>query len=134
MKVPYSIESSTVRIHMPIRVLLADLPQVVHNAVHYALSQQLDMIVTSVSNNMEILLAAGETQADVVVLVMKNARLPGIATHLLQEYPNLKILAVSADGRNAFFCELRPQLAPIDMISWDTLPDVIRAAVRSELA
>jgi DNA-binding NarL/FixJ family response regulator len=134
MKVPYSIESSTVRIHMPIRVLLADLPQVVHNAVHYALSRQLDMIVTSVSNNMEILLAAGETQADVVVLVMKNARLPGIATHLLQEYPNLKILAVSANGRNAFFCGLRPQLAPIDMISWDTLPDVIRAAVRSELA
>ena len=119
---------------MPIRVLLADLPQVVYNAVHYALSRQLDMIVTSVSNNMEILLAAGETQADVVVLAMKNARLPGIATHLLQEYPNLKILAVSADGRNAFFCELRPQLAPIDTISWDTLPDVIRAAVRSELA
>jgi DNA-binding NarL/FixJ family response regulator len=117
---------------MPIHVLLTELPEALRIPVEESLSQQADMELTTVHNYVELLIVAGETQADIVVLAMKDGDLPGIATHLLDEYPQLKVLALSGTGERAHIYQLVPQLALIDETSASRLPDLIRTVIRSE--
>jgi hypothetical protein len=116
---------------MPIRVLLAELPQTLQYALDRDLSQHANLAVTSVGDHLEVLLAVGERGADVVILGIQDRDLPGIATHLIDEYPHLRILAVRAHGQRVQVYELLPQLVPISEVSPAGLPDVISAAIRS---
>jgi len=95
-------------------------------------TDQSEEPVSAVSNHVEVLLAAGETQADVVVMGMEDAEPPGIASHLLEEYPYLKIIAIDLGDQRAFLYELTPQLVPLGDASSHQLPSIIRAAVHSQ--
>jgi DNA-binding NarL/FixJ family response regulator len=116
---------------MPIHVLLAGLPQALQHTLERNLAQHVDLAVTSVGNHLEVLLAVGEREADVVVLGIHDRDLPGVATHLLDEYPHLRILAVRTCGQHAEVYELLPRLVPIGEVLLDGLPDVISAAIQS---
>lgn len=116
---------------MPIRILLAQLPHVLQETLGNALSQQADMVVARTGNYVEVLLAVRETQADVVVIGMEDTEPPGIASHLLEEYPSLRIIVVDIDDQRAFRYELRPALVLIGEASSTQLPRIIRNAVRS---
>ena len=100
---------------MRIQVLLSQLPGLLRDSsIWQIFVEQVDMaLVGEVNNSVDLLVAVRQTGADVVVVGMQDDRLPGVASHLLKEYPQLKILAVSSDGRSAFLYELRPQLTPI---------------------
>jgi DNA-binding NarL/FixJ family response regulator len=117
---------------MPIRILLAQIPRVLQETLGNALSRQPDMIVTRAGNHVEVLLAAGETRADVVVIGMEDTEPPGIASHLLEEYPSLRIIVVDLGDQRALLYELRPELVPIGKATSAQLPSIIRAAVRSQ--
>jgi hypothetical protein len=70
---------------------------------------------------MELLMAAGETRADVVILRLQDSAPPGICSHLLNEYPHVKILGVSPDGHEAFLYEVRAQRVPVGGVSVEGL-------------
>jgi DNA-binding NarL/FixJ family response regulator len=116
---------------MPIRVILADLPEPLRDGLERDLGQDIDLTVTSVGDHLELLLAVGEAQADVVILGMQEGDLPGIATHLVEEYPHLRILTVHADARRVRVCELLRRLVQIDNVPLGELPEVVSAVIRS---
>ncbi len=97
------------------------------------MSDQPDMeVVGELTDPMALLLAARQTQAEVVIVGLENSELPGICSHLLSEYPHIKVLGVTADGRRAFLYELRPRKVPIGEVSPLGLLDAIRTAVHTQ--
>ena len=114
-------------------VLLAQLPPAVRERLKEVFTGQSDMRVVDATNGpVEVLVAAGRNRAGVVILGMGDAELPGVASHLLDQYPHLTILAVGADSWRVFLYQLRPQLVPLGELDPRQLLDVVRTMVGSE--
>lgn len=79
----------------PIRVLVANLPCLFAQMVVRTVTEQTDMVIIGeVQGNVNLLRSAGKG-VDVVVLGAETLDPPpGVCTHLLAEYPTLKILVV----------------------------------------
>ena len=59
-------------------------------------------LVEEADGAIEALLKAGNTEATVVVIDLPDSgRDPGVTDHLLDEYPHIKVVAVSEDGKSA---------------------------------
>ncbi len=116
-----------------IRVLLAEMPQMLRDAFTQLVAGQPDMeLVGDLADPLGLLLAVGQTRTDAVIVGLHDSEFPGICSHLLSEYPHIKVVGVTADGRNACLYELRPQMRPIGEASPRGVLDAIRAAVRSQ--
>lgn len=115
----------------PIRVLVANLSGVLQQLVIELIQQQADMQLTGqVQGNLEMLEAAGEN-VDVLVHGAESPYpLPGICSHLLVEYPHLRIVVVGSSGEEAtlYWLGLRRQHLP--KVSGATLLNSIRHAHR----
>ncbi len=95
------------------------------------IANQPDMrAVGDATSSFELLLATGETQADVVIIGFKEYELPGVCSHLLSEYPYVKILCVDAATSTAFLYEVRIRMVPVADVSAEGLISAVRAAVR----
>lgn len=81
-----------------VKVLLANRPEALRTGLVMLLQQQSDIEVAgTILDPVELLVAVGDTQADVVVVTLPDSgEMPGICSHLLQEYPQLLILALSS--------------------------------------
>jgi hypothetical protein len=81
-----------------IRVLLADMPDVLYDELALLIQAEHDLLLVGrVSGPVELLLRADEG-VDVVMLATGGAEgLPGVGTHLLAEYPDLKLLVLPPD-------------------------------------
>jgi DNA-binding NarL/FixJ family response regulator len=116
----------------PIRVLLADMPPPLREEFKQAIVAQPDMeAVGDVSASFELLVATGRTQADVVIIGLEDSELPGVCSHLLNEYPHVKILGVSADAQRALLYEVRARTVPVADVSAEGLISAVRVAVLS---
>lgn len=94
------------------------------------LVEQPDMEVveaTAAMKSLQVVVDAGS--ADVVVIGRDD---PALATRLVTERPCLKVLAVTAGGRESCRYELRPQRASLGEISPRRLVDEIRSWMQSE--
>jgi len=89
-------------------------------------------VIGVVGDHLEILLSTRLTEADVIVLGIQEAALPGPVDRLLQEHPHVKVLVVTPDGRRAFLYELRRHAVPLGQASPDRLLDAIRQVVHAE--
>jgi len=67
--------------------------------------------------------------ADVVISAGDHD--PTAVNGLLAELPRLKVLVVSADGRETSLHELRPTRTPLGEVSPQTIVDAIRGACRA---
>lgn len=115
-----------------IRVLLGEMPRMMRDVFTQVISEQADMqVVGELANGVGLLLAAGQTKADVVIMSLQDSEMPGIASHLLNEYPSLKVLGVATNGRKAFLYHLRPEKVPVGEVSPEGLLTVIRSAVHA---
>ncbi len=85
-------------------------------------------IVGEISDPLGLLLEVGSRRAQVVIMGSKTTEPPGICSHLFNEYPHVKVLSVSADGRRALLCDLRPRQVVIADASAQALLDTVRAA------
>jgi hypothetical protein len=94
------------------RVLMANVPADLMPLLIQVLQKQEDIdIIDQVQGNVDILLAV-QAGVDVVVLGAPQVRPPpGICSHLLSEYPDLRILVVSVSGDRAalYWSGLRQQ-------------------------
>jgi DNA-binding NarL/FixJ family response regulator len=86
-----------------IKVLLANGPDPLRTFLVDLLQPQNDVeVVGSVLEPIELLMAVEDTQADVVVLTLPDSgQIPGICSHLFDQYPHLLILALSPDNTKA---------------------------------
>ncbi len=116
----------------PIRVLLADMPPTLREKFKQVIANQPDMqAVGDVATSFELLLATGKTQADVVIVGLQESSLPGICSHLLNEFPHVKILGVNADTGTAFLYEVCARMVPVSEASTEGLISAVREAVRT---
>jgi DNA-binding NarL/FixJ family response regulator len=81
-----------------VKVLLANASEAMPTGLATLLQQQSDIaVVGTVLDPVELLVTVGDTQADVVVVTLPDSgEMPGICSHLLHEYPQLLILALSS--------------------------------------
>jgi hypothetical protein len=118
----------------PIQILLAQLPRGLEDYFDEAVASQPDMrLVGSFTNPLDVLLGVGRAGADVVVLGVADDAVPAIATHLHDEYPDVRLLGVTPDGQQAYLYELCPHPIPIGELSPSSLVEVIRSTVHPEI-
>ncbi len=92
-----------------IKILLLDVPDKIRDLLEAAIRRQNNMeTVGEAFDPIDLLLVVDDTESDVVIMGHPQAdRLPGICTHLLAEYPDLLILALSTQDSRAFLYERR---------------------------
>ena len=111
-----------------VKILLANGPEALRAGLATFLQQQSDIeVVGTVLDPIELLVAVEDTQADVVVMTLPDTgEMPGICSHLLHEYPQLLILALSPDRTRA--CVYR-QAITVELLA-DISDEGILAALR----
>jgi chemotaxis response regulator CheB len=105
--------------------VLGDLPTSLHDTVSGAIRAHIDLKVVGVAvQPTALLLAAGALRPDVVVLALAGGGLPGLATHLLDQYPRLCVLALEPGARQGLRYALRPC---IDRVETSSSAELVRA-------
>jgi len=95
------------------------------------IEREADMeVVREAEQRFELLLAVKETHADAVILSASDSETLGLCSHLLSEYPNLTILALSVEGRSAFVEQLCPSRREIANPSNESVLAALRQAIR----
>lgn len=87
-----------------VRVLLGNRPRMLRESLLNALGRYADVEVELAEPDpVELLAAVEETAADVVVITLpESGDDPGLASHLLHEYPGLLVIAISAADQSAY--------------------------------
>ena len=111
-----------------VKVLLANGPEALRTDLATFLQQQSDIeIGGTVLDPIELLVAVADTQADVVVVTLPDTgEMPGICSHLLHEYPQLLILALSSDRTRACVYRQTIMVEPLADISDEGILAVLR--------
>jgi len=96
-----------------------------------ALVQQPDMVLVGEQGRrgVGLLLEVRTSNPHAVVLAVENGDLPGECSHLLGEFPDLKVIALVREDGSKLVCELRPQPVTEGPMTADSLFSAIRAAV-----
>ena len=86
-----------------LRILLACPRMAMHRDWRNILSRDPNVeLVEEAEGAIDALLKAGSAEATVVVVDLPDTgQDPGLTGHLLDEYPHIKVVAVSEDGRTA---------------------------------
>lgn len=115
-----------------IRVLLANHPMMVPDAIRELLGKQEDMeLVGDCRGPMKILQETGRTKADAVILAQEGTDEPGLCSHLLSVYPDLTILSVTPDLTSAFTQQLCLHRRDFSPVQRQDIVQSLRAAVRN---
>jgi hypothetical protein len=100
----------------PIRILVTDVLDGVYGKIVAMVSAEPDMqIVGRVTNRVELLLAVDD-QIEIIILgAPHRSPPPGICSHLLNEYPDLKILVLAddSDELDVYWRGLRQRQLPL---------------------
>jgi DNA-binding NarL/FixJ family response regulator len=96
------------------------------------LRSQPDMdVVGEPCDGVDVITAARQTHADVVVIGLSDSELPADCAKLFDLHRRIPVLGVAGDGRRAFLYELRPQRTPLGELSPQELVNAVRAAAPS---
>jgi len=110
------------------RILLVEMPRMLRDIVVGVLADKPNMeVVAEAAAMSEVPETVLETGADVVVVGRDD---PPLADTLLERAPGLRILAMTADGRESWLYELCPQRVPLGEISPERLVSEIRQTQR----
>jgi len=111
-----------------VKVLVANRPEALRTGLATLLQQQSDIeVVGTVLDPVELLVAVGDTQADVVVVTLPDSgEMPGICSHLLHEYPQLLILALSSARTRACIYRQAITVEPLADISDEGILTAVR--------
>lgn len=94
------------------QILLAVKPRLMRETLKRSLSESPNtVIVGEIDDELDLLLAIRATDANIVIHSWPNSNMPPIYTHLLGEFPGLKLVGLLPDGEQAMLCELRLSLS-----------------------
>ena len=114
-----------------IRVLLANHPIMIPDAIRQLVAEQEDMeLVGDCRGPMSILQETGRTKADAVVLAHDGRGDSGLCSQLLAVYPDLTILSVTPDLTSAFTQQLCASRRDFVTVQRQDIVQSLRAAVR----
>ena len=110
------------------RIILAIDPKILRQMLKGLIERQPDFeVVGEVNNPVDMLLAVGRTQANVVVHAWpESERMPEICTHLLSEYPDLLIIGICPGSEKVFTCRQTIEVTPAATSSIDDMISVMR--------
>jgi hypothetical protein len=112
-----------------VRVLFGDLPADLHDAVSEVVAGEPDFELVGVAAKPSALLyAAGTLRADVVVVAAAGGEMPGVATHLLDQYPGIRVVAVAPQAGTALVYALAPR---VDRFTGSSPAELVRALRRA---
>jgi DNA-binding NarL/FixJ family response regulator len=118
----------------PIRVLIANSPRLIRELMMETIADQPDIdIVGEVTNEADLAKAVNRTQPDFIIVALeKHNRLPAACHSILQEHPNLKVIAIAPDRNSSMFywASLRVQSNKIET-SEDGVLDALRGKMPS---
>lgn len=110
-----------------IRVVVGNMPEVLLQVVAQSIRDQPDMVlVREARGNIEVLQAARDAVDLVVLGAEQVSPCPGICSHLLSEFPHLKILVMtySGDAARTYWLGLRQR--KVSTTSMDRLLRALR--------
>lgn len=118
-----------------VKVLLANGPRMLRESLRGVIDRQPDIEVeTCEPDALEMLAAVDRFAADVVIVTLPRQEVdaaeagePGICSHLLYEYPNLLIVALSPDSAGGYTYRLVIAREAVDPLSETSLLQVIRS-------
>jgi DNA-binding NarL/FixJ family response regulator len=114
-----------------IRILLSGMPRMLREIIAEVVRAQPDMVVVGEHPaDSELAEVAQQLQADVVILGAEDGGLPARGRELVYRSPRITVLAVEANGRQAWLYELRPYQTVIDQVAPNDLVSRIRAATQ----
>jgi DNA-binding NarL/FixJ family response regulator len=113
-----------------IRVVLVDMPQMLREIISELVAHERDLqIVGEFDDEHAALKAIDRREVAVVITSLKQSGHPGAAL-MLRKRPQLRVLAVSADGRASSLFEYLPHERMLGQIS----PGTVIAAIRGEVS
>jgi DNA-binding NarL/FixJ family response regulator len=113
----------------PIRVLTGNVLGIRMQLLRRLLEQQSDMVLVGETRDRVELLVAAAAGVDIVILGSPQVRPPpGICTHLLSEYPDLRIVVLSESSDAAVVYWLGLRRHRLRAVSATTLTGAIRRA------
>lgn len=113
-----------------IRVLVANVSEVLFEVVREALAGQADLVLVGRAEGPWAALIDAGGPVDVVLLGAPGEGPPPLLGHLLQEYPDLRVIALAPAGRASilYWRGLRRRRVPLPSAA--ALAESIRAAAR----
>jgi hypothetical protein len=110
------------------RILLARMPKMLLDILCHIVGSELDMVIIGQAKDDEdLLVAAQQTRANVVLVGQTEEDERKKYASLLLRRPRIKVIAIAGDGRTALLYELRPQRIALGEMSADALREAIRA-------
>ena len=118
-----------------IRVLFANHPMMIPDAIRQLVAEQEDMeVVGDCRGSMTILQETGRTKADVVILAQEGTDEPGLCSQLLAVYPDLTIVSVTTDMASVFTQQLCSHRRNVTSGEHLDIVQTMRLAVRQPCA
>ena len=114
-----------------IKMMLASRPQMLSNVIRNMIDHQRDMImVGKVIDPIKLLFAIRKTPVDLVIVTpLKANGEPKICSHLLVEYPSLKVFTLSAKGEAAYLYQSGAPKLRIDDPCGQSILEAIRESL-----
>ena len=111
-----------------IRILLGDMPRLVHEIVRDAVMRQPDMVIVGEIDDMRNLGARlGEIDPDVVIVGQSSTSRGEARDSLPWDVPSVAFISVTTDGREAYLGEWRCRRMAVDLSRQDLI-DAVRTA------
>jgi DNA-binding NarL/FixJ family response regulator len=113
-----------------IKIMLASRPKILSDVIRNIIELQKDMIIVGdVIDPIKLLYIIKDTVVDVVIVTpLKANGEPLICSHLLAEYPRLKIVTQSAQGEAAYLYQTGLLKIRLEDPSAQSILQVIREA------
>lgn len=114
-----------------IRVLLANHPMMIPDAIRQLVAKQEDIeVVGDCRGPMKILQETGRTKADAVILAQEGNEEPGICSQLLVAYPDVIIPSVVQDLTAAFTLQLASRRQEFANVRPERIIEPLRTAIQ----
>lgn len=119
-----------------IRVATANMSRLLSDMVRQGLGAEGDLdLVAEIGDDADALLAeVDRANVDVLVVGLENQRLPSRYGRMMLQRPDVHVLGLSADAREAFAWELRPVRIALGEASPAALAAAVRAIARPRVA
>lgn len=111
-----------------LRIVVGELPRLMREIIVQTLSTQADIeVVKEVRDLSTIRESVPDLRPDVVILGCAESEVADIGSDLLKSDPRMRLLALTAEGRNAFLYQLNPQKVALGELSPKRLLEAVRA-------
>ncbi len=114
-----------------IRVLFANHPLMVPDAIRQLVAEQEDMeVVGDCRGPMKILQEVGRTSADAVILTQEGSDEPGLCSQLLAVYPDVTTFVLASDMGSGTIQQLCASQRRFPNLQMKDVVNLLRVAVR----